>query len=176
MVLCHISDLIYPHSQISLINLPLCSCSNLMGGTLSQSFALVCSLQSKGLNQHLLYLVHWQAGSLPLVPPGKPCLQSRTGRFPLCQAAGPCSWMAHVCCSTCSSFRQVQNRYVTQQGKGEWLESWEKEYISVLFCPLIWIHSLWLINRIRLMRYSVFWAIFDIHKAVVWVFYISGLT
>ena len=28
---------------------------------------------SQGLNPHLLCLLHWQAGSLPLVPPGKPC-------------------------------------------------------------------------------------------------------
>ena len=27
---------------------------------------------TQGSNQHLLYLLHWQAGSLPLVPPGKP--------------------------------------------------------------------------------------------------------
>ena len=28
--------------------------------------------QTQGSNQHLLGLLHWQAGSLPLVPPGKP--------------------------------------------------------------------------------------------------------
>ena len=27
---------------------------------------------TQGLNLHLLLLLHWQAGSLPLVPPGKP--------------------------------------------------------------------------------------------------------
>ena len=27
---------------------------------------------TQGLNPHLLYLLHWQAGSLPLEPPGKP--------------------------------------------------------------------------------------------------------
>ena len=27
---------------------------------------------TQGLNPHLLHLLHWQAGSLPLVPPGKP--------------------------------------------------------------------------------------------------------
>ena len=26
---------------------------------------------TQGLNPHLLYLLHWQAGSLPLAPPGK---------------------------------------------------------------------------------------------------------
>ena len=25
-----------------------------------------------GLNPHLLWFLHWQAGSLPLAPPGKP--------------------------------------------------------------------------------------------------------
>ena len=28
----------------------------------------------QGSSQHLLYLLHWQAGSLPLAPPGKPFL------------------------------------------------------------------------------------------------------
>ena len=27
---------------------------------------------TQGLIPHFLYLLHWQAGSLPLVPPGKP--------------------------------------------------------------------------------------------------------
>ena len=27
---------------------------------------------TQGLNPHLLCLLHWQVGSLPLVPPGKP--------------------------------------------------------------------------------------------------------
>ena len=27
---------------------------------------------TQGLNLHLLHLLHWQVGSLPLVPPGKP--------------------------------------------------------------------------------------------------------
>ena len=33
--------------------------------------------QTQGLNPHLQYLLHWQAGSLPLAPPGKsppPCI------------------------------------------------------------------------------------------------------
>ena len=29
-------------------------------------------LPTQGLNLHLLHLLHWQAGSLPLAPPGKP--------------------------------------------------------------------------------------------------------
>ena len=37
---------------------------------------LTCPLQgifmTQGLNLHLLYLLHWQAGSLPLAPPRKP--------------------------------------------------------------------------------------------------------
>ena len=28
--------------------------------------------QTQGWNSHLLHLLHWQAGSLPLTPPGKP--------------------------------------------------------------------------------------------------------
>ena len=27
---------------------------------------------TQGLNSHLLHLLHWQVGSLPLQPPGKP--------------------------------------------------------------------------------------------------------
>ena len=30
---------------------------------------------TQGLNPHLLSLLHWQVGSLPLVPPGKPLYQ-----------------------------------------------------------------------------------------------------
>ena len=30
------------------------------------------TFQTQGSNPHLLRLVHWQAGSLPLTPPGKP--------------------------------------------------------------------------------------------------------
>ena len=30
---------------------------------------------TQGLNPQLLCLLHWQAGSLPLVPPGKPAVQ-----------------------------------------------------------------------------------------------------
>ena len=29
---------------------------------------------TQGLNSHLLCLLHWQVGSLPLLPPGKPML------------------------------------------------------------------------------------------------------
>ena len=29
---------------------------------------------TQGLNSHLLHLLHWQAGSFPLLPPGKPRL------------------------------------------------------------------------------------------------------
>ena len=32
-------------------------------------------LPTQGLNLHLLGLQHWQAGSLPLAPPGKPILE-----------------------------------------------------------------------------------------------------
>ena len=32
---------------------------------------------TQGLNPHLFYLLHWQAGSLPLVPPGKPVKENR---------------------------------------------------------------------------------------------------
>ena len=32
-------------------------------------------------NWHLLGLLHWQAGSLPLMPPGKPSFRSRTMHF-----------------------------------------------------------------------------------------------
>ena len=33
---------------------------------------------TQGLNPHLLCLLHWQAGSLPLVPPGKPSCGKET--------------------------------------------------------------------------------------------------
>ena len=42
---------------------------------------LPCPLQgifpNQGLNLSLLYPLHWQAGSLPLAPPGKPINQNR---------------------------------------------------------------------------------------------------
>ena len=34
--------------------------------------ALLQGISTQGSNPHLLCLLHWQAGSLPLVPPGKP--------------------------------------------------------------------------------------------------------
>ena len=34
--------------------------------------ALLQIFLTQGLNSHLLHLIHWQAGSLPLAPPGKP--------------------------------------------------------------------------------------------------------
>ena len=34
--------------------------------------ALLQGISTQGLNPHLLCLLHWQAGSLPLVPPGEP--------------------------------------------------------------------------------------------------------
>ena len=37
-------------------------------------------LMTQGLNPHLLDLLHWQAGSLPLVPPGKPFNFLRTSQ------------------------------------------------------------------------------------------------
>ena len=39
---------------------------------------------TQGLNPHLLHLLHWQAGSLPLLPPGKPSkVKNKTGRLML---------------------------------------------------------------------------------------------
>ena len=35
---------------------------------------------SQGSNQHLLCLLHWQEGSLPLVPPGKPFSYQQSGQ------------------------------------------------------------------------------------------------
>ena len=32
------------------------------------------SFLTQGLNPHVLHILHWQANSLPLVPPGKPQL------------------------------------------------------------------------------------------------------
>ena len=39
---------------------------------------------TQGFNPHLLCLLHWQAGSLPLAPPGKPkvCLDNYIKGFP----------------------------------------------------------------------------------------------
>ena len=46
------------------------SCHALLQGT----------FPTQGLNLHLSHLLHWQVGSLPLVPPGKPeCKVSPTG-------------------------------------------------------------------------------------------------
>ena len=40
------------------------------------NFLLLGIFPTQGLNPHLLCLLHWQAGYLPLAPPGKPKLQS----------------------------------------------------------------------------------------------------
>ena len=39
---------------------------------------------TQGLNPHLLCLLHWQASSLPLVPPAKPLLVTRGNEFSFC--------------------------------------------------------------------------------------------
>ena len=45
----------------------------LQGGTLSECWALFQGIfPIQGWNPHLLRLLHWQAGSLPLAPPGSP--------------------------------------------------------------------------------------------------------
>ena len=36
-------------------------------------FLLQGIFPNQGLNPCLLHLLHWQAGSLPTTPPGKPC-------------------------------------------------------------------------------------------------------
>ena len=38
---------------------------------------------TQGSNSHLLHLLHWQAGSLPLAPPGKPHIAVLTTDTPL---------------------------------------------------------------------------------------------
>ena len=46
---------------------------------------------NQGLNPHLLWLLNWQAGSLPLAPPGKPHCLSKLLLNPVCHL---CSWVA----------------------------------------------------------------------------------
>ena len=41
----------------------------------------------QGSNLHLLYLLHRQAGSLPLAPPGKPCKQTAFVQIVDCRSA-----------------------------------------------------------------------------------------
>ena len=43
---------------------------------------------TQGLNPHLLCLLHWQAGSLPLVPPGKPTHAHSSGQLAVSRLAG----------------------------------------------------------------------------------------
>ena len=40
---------------------------------------------TQGSNPHLLHLLHWQAGSLPLVPPGKPLVAQTVNNLPAMQ-------------------------------------------------------------------------------------------
>ena len=42
-------------------------------------FLLQGIFPTQGLNLHLLCLLHWQVGSLALVPPGKPLRKGGTG-------------------------------------------------------------------------------------------------
>ena len=44
-------------------------------------FPLQGILQTQELNPCLLHLLHWQAGSLPPVPPGKPILEESSSRW-----------------------------------------------------------------------------------------------
>ena len=47
-------------------------CGILQGKIVDCHFLLQGIFQTQGSNWHLLCLLHWQANSLPLVPPGKP--------------------------------------------------------------------------------------------------------
>ena len=40
---------------------------------------------TQGSNPHLLHLLHWQAGSLPPVPPGKPLVAQTVKNLPAMQ-------------------------------------------------------------------------------------------
>ena len=45
-------------------------------------FLLQGIFQTQGSNLHLLCLLHWQAGSLPLALPGKPMYTARDNNIP----------------------------------------------------------------------------------------------
>ena len=70
---------------VLVINLPLCYCMDFSHGILhpwespdknTRGHVFPCPPQgiflAQGSNLHLLYFLHWQMGSLPLAPPGKP--------------------------------------------------------------------------------------------------------
>ena len=76
---------------------------------------------TQGSNPHLWYLLHWQVGSLPLVPPGKPpqtrMVSSKTQHvwFPCWDSLWPSiSWPASGDINTMSSERNNSLRKVHQ--------------------------------------------------------------
>ena len=56
-------------------------------GSPGKNTGISCHALLQGIFPHLLYLLHWQVGSLPLVPPGKPHIQQCVyvnPKFPFC--------------------------------------------------------------------------------------------
>ena len=70
------SNPLWPHG----LSLP---CSSVHGDSPGKNTGVCCRALLQGIfpiqgsNRHLLCLLHWQVGSLPLTPPGKPLFQSK---------------------------------------------------------------------------------------------------
>ena len=54
--------------------------------------------QTQGSNPHLLCLLHWQTGSLPLALPGKPLLHRDEGELHLTEGGGK-EWSPGIACT-----------------------------------------------------------------------------
>ena len=86
---------------------------------------------TQGLNPHLLCLLHWQAGSLPLVPPGTyKCSLLMCAPLNATKYEGACPWLrmldAISCVFSCellSEGKSSSQQTVDPQGFRKWLEN-----------------------------------------------------
>ena len=83
-------------------------------------------------NPHLSCLLHWQAGSLPLVPPGKPPTRGHDPYFHTAEEEG---------------YEEVKWLIWTHTYAGNW--GWDIHFLShsCVFCQYQTLTSVWLISR-----------------------------
>ena len=110
--------------------------------------------QTHGLNLHLLHLLHWQVGSLPLAPPGKPmCVCVYVWGMCVCVCGRVCVWSVCVwggcvCIDNSKKFARCSLRLIWIAQWNECLDhwrlwkiypKWETHFLTVSFW--LWGHQ-----------------------------------
>ena len=86
-------------------------------------------IPNPGLNAHLLHLLHWQANSLPLAPPGKPKMSNKLGKL----------WVQYVSFG-CAKITKMQ---VTTIQVVYFLDKWKNIGKKFLFCSKVYVKKYW---------------------------------